>query len=190
LCKKVVWLADGKVHKEGASEFIIGQYLNNDANSSGEVIFSDELQGIKFNFKRLTLLNSENEVTSVFDVRNPIRIQLEYEAKQAMNNLEISLRVYNSSGVPIFTTNRSSNLPMSLKATRYIAEIEIPPQFLSPSTYNVTIAAHIPNVEVLTEYQSIISFDIKETGSKMSIYQGASFGVVMIDCPWKEVSII
>ena len=33
---------------------------------------------------------------------------------------------------------------------------------------------------------SLISFEIEETGSDMSLYKGAGFGVVMVDFPWKE----
>ncbi|MCG9891870.1 MAG: hypothetical protein MH252_12425 [Thermosynechococcaceae cyanobacterium MS004] len=51
-----------------------------------------------------------------------------------------------------------------------VAEIEFPSHCLVPDTYSIDIEAHIPRVEVLSHYQSFISFEIVETGSDMNIY--------------------
>jgi len=190
LCQRAIWLMNGQVFMEGSAEHITSKYLTYGAENSGDVVITEKLSNTRFSFKRLTLLDSENQITSVFDIRNPIKIRLQYELSQSIHNLEVSLRVYNSSGIPIFTTNRSSYLSSDFVAGSYVSEIEIPAQFLSPGTYSMTIGAHIPKVEVLSTHESLMSFDVEETGSNMALYQGAAFGVVIVDCPWREANLV
>jgi lipopolysaccharide transport system ATP-binding protein len=186
LCQRAIWLMSGQVYQEGDAEHITSKYLTYGAENSGDVLIPDRLPSSRFRFKRLTLLNPQNQITSSFDLRKPIRIRLEYQIDQQVSNLEISLRVDNSSGIPIFSTNRSSYLLPNFEAGNYVSELEIPAHFLSPSTYSITIAAHIPKIETLAVHDSLMSFDIEETGSNMAMYQGAAFGVVLVDFPWQE----
>jgi lipopolysaccharide transport system ATP-binding protein len=186
LCQKAIWLKSGEVYMEGDAEQITSKYLTHGAESSGDVFIPDRSLNSRCSFKRLTLLNPQSEITSSFDLRKPVKVRLEYQISAPIDNLEISICVYNSSGIPIFTTHRSSYLSSSFKAGIYVSEIEIPAQFLSPSTYSINIAAHIPRIEVLAVHESLMSFEIEETGSNMAMYQGEAFGVVLVDFPWKE----
>jgi lipopolysaccharide transport system ATP-binding protein len=186
LCQRAIWLINGQVHLDGDAELVTSKYLTYGAEDSGEVIFSSQQLNQRFWFKRLSLLKPDGEVTSVFDAREPIKIRLEYQVAQAIKDLELSLRIHNSSGIPIFTTNRSSFISSQVFAGSYITEIEIPPLFLVPGHYSIDLGAHIPKVEVLSHYQSATSFEIEETGSNMALYQGSAFGVVLVNLPWKE----
>jgi lipopolysaccharide transport system ATP-binding protein len=188
LCGRAIWLINGKLEADGDSEKITSKYLLYGAETSGEVIIDNAGLDNKFYFKRLTMFGIDGSITSVFDIRQPIKIRLEYCAAQDIDNLELSLRIYNSSGIPIFTTNRSSSYPSGVKAGTHFSEVEIPSSFLIPGSYSIYLGAHIPNVEVLTQHNSLASFEIEETGSGMSLYHGLAHGVVIVSIPWKEVS--
>ena len=189
LCPKAIWLHSGQLHLSGKANSVISKYLTFGAESSGEVVFSDNLASPKFCFQNLSLLNSAQEVTSTFDVRDSITIQIKYQAAQTIVGLEISLRVYNSGGIPIFTTNRSSSLGSDVTKGYHQSAVEIPTLFLVPDSYSIDLTAHIPHVEVLSYHQSLLNFEIEETGSGMSLYKGAAFGVVMVNFPWKEIDL-
>lgn len=186
LCEEVIWLSHGHVEMEGKAEQITSKYLLHGTENIGEVILNNNNYDKRFWFKRLYLFTQEGNITSFFDIREPIKIYLEYYTNQFIKNFELSLRVYNSSGVPIFTTNRTSSLSFELKAGNHISEIEIPPLFLVPGSYSIDIGAHIPMVEILSQHQSLLSFEIEETGSDMALYKGAAYGVVLVNFPWKE----
>ena len=186
LCQRTIWLVNGHVEMDGEAEQVISKYLLHGSESSGKVLISENVSGKVFCFKSLCLLNREGNITSVFDTKEPILIRLEYEAAQTIKNLEISLRLYNFSGIPIFTINRSSSISSEVTAGNHIAEIEIPPWFLVPGSYNINIGSHIPNVEILDHKESLVSFEIEETGSSMAVYKGLAHGVVMVNFPWKE----
>jgi lipopolysaccharide transport system ATP-binding protein len=186
LCQRGIWLIGGQVHMDGDAQEITSKFLTHGSEHSGEAIITTNKQNQSFSFKRVSLFNTERNIASIFDIRQPIRICLEYSATQTIKNLEISMRVYNSSGVPIFTTNRSSSIDSEVSGGNYISELEIPAEFLVPGTYSLDIAAHVPNVEVLSHHQSLITFEIEETGSHMAVYKGHAFGVIFANISWKE----
>ncbi len=187
LCDRAIWLIDGQLESDGDAEQITSKYLLYGTERSGEVLINNDNLVERFYFKRLTMLNSKGDTTSVFDIRQPIKIQLEYHAAHSIKNLELSLRIYNSSGIPIFTTNRSSSYPLGVKEGTSISEIIIPASFLIPGLYTISLGAHITNVEVLAQHNSLASFEIAETGSGMSPYRGLAHGVVIVNIPWQEI---
>jgi lipopolysaccharide transport system ATP-binding protein len=135
-------------------------------------------------------LDAKENVSSVFDVREPIKVCLEYELAENINGLEVGFKVINSSGISIFAVNRSFHLYSDLLRGSYSAEVEIPALFLAPGCYSIDVGSHIPNVEILSLYQSLMSFEIEETGSHMALYKGLAFGVVLVDFAWKESPVI
>ena len=187
LCQDAIWLMNGKVYERGSADWITSKYLIYGSELSGEVEIDTNKQDSRFHFNRLSLLNVDDQVTSVFDIKQPIKVRLEYSSIQFVKDLELTIRIYTSSGVPVFSVNRSASLDLEINTGNHVAEIEIPANFLSPDTYSIDLGAHIPRVEGLSNYQSLMSFEIEETGSNMAAYSGAAFGIVLVDFPWKEL---
>ena len=188
LCQNAIWLVNGTVKMQGSVEMITSNYLTYGTEYSGEIIFNNDNSDRNFWFKKISLLNLEGNIASKFDIREKIRIHLEFQVTQFIKNLEISLRVYNSAGVPIFTTNRSSSIFSEAIEGINILEVEIPSLFLVPGSYSIDIGTHIPNVEVISHYQSLLTFEVEETGSEMALYKDSSYGVVLVDILWKELN--
>jgi lipopolysaccharide transport system ATP-binding protein len=187
LCQRGLWLLDGKVQCDSDIESATSKYLLHGTGHLGEVSLIEVSPEQKFFFKHIAFRNGENKVCSTFDVRELIYVNLEYYVKQSFKNLELSIRVYNSLGISIFTINRSSSNSSEIQSGSYIAQLQFPRQFLAPDSYTIDVGAHIPLVEVLSHHHSILSFDIEETGSGMNLYQGKQFGVVLVDFLWKEL---
>jgi lipopolysaccharide transport system ATP-binding protein len=187
LCQDAIWLMNGKVYERGSADWITSKYLIYGSELSGEIEIDVSKQDSRFHFNRLSLLNVDKQVTSVFDIKQPIKVRLEYSSIQAIKGLELTIRIYTSSGVPVFSINRSASLGLGISIGDHVAEIEFPAHFLAPDTYSIDLGAHIPRVEVLSHYQSLMSFEIEETGSDMATYSGAAFGVVLVNFPWKEL---
>jgi len=190
LCQRAIWLTNGQVNMEGDTEQITSKYLTYGAEHSGEIILTKQSQNQRFWFNKVSLLDVKGNVSSVFDVREPIKVRLEYEVAQNINGLEVTFRVINSSGICIFTVDRSFYLSSELVTGNYLADIEIPSLFLSPGCYSINVAAHIPNVEILSLHESLIIFEIEETGSRMYQYKGVDIGVVLVEFPWTETKLV
>ncbi|MFM6093842.1 MAG: ABC transporter ATP-binding protein [Cuspidothrix sp.] len=188
VCQRAILLKSGSVKMDGDVEQVTHEYLNTGEEHSGELILNQNSFNHQFWFKRISLLNSQGKIASLFDIREPIQLCLEYCANQFIKNLELCFKIYNSLGISIFSSYRSSFLSPNISAGHYIAKIEIPSLFLVPGSYSIGLAAHISNVEILWNNQSLLSFQIEETGSDMAIYKSnvSSYGVVLVKFPWKE----
>ena len=188
LCKQAIWLSQGRVEMQGDINQIISKYLSQGTEHLGEVVFRNHDSNQPFGFKKVSLLNSCEKVTSLFDAKDSIRIRIEYYASQFIPGLEVSLLVKTSTGIPIFSTNRSSSLSPGITAGNHISELEIPALFLVPGLYSIDIGAHIPKVKSLSVYESLLTFEIEETGTNMASYKGTSYGVVFVNLQWKNLT--
>jgi lipopolysaccharide transport system ATP-binding protein len=186
LCQRGILLVNGQISLDADAELVTSKYLTSGSKKIGEVLLRPASESQRFWFKKISLIDAKNYISFTFDVREPIKICLEYEAIQIIKGLEISFNVFNSLGIVIFTVDRSHSLSSEITVGSYLAEIEIPRLFLSPDSYTIDIAAHIPNVEFVCLHQSIISFEIEETGSHMAKFKGQNIGVVIVDLSWKE----
>jgi lipopolysaccharide transport system ATP-binding protein len=79
LCQRAIWLVNGQVNSDGNAEQITSKYLTYGAEHSGEVIITNKSENQRFWFKKVSLLDAKENVSSVFDVREPIKVCLEYE---------------------------------------------------------------------------------------------------------------
>ncbi|MBF2067320.1 MAG: ABC transporter ATP-binding protein [Calothrix sp. C42_A2020_038] len=187
LCEKVVWLSNGNVKMVGRTEQITNQYLIDGAERSGEVLIKNNNFNKKFWFKRLSLLDHQGNITSVFDITKPITIEIEYCATQSIDT-EIAIDIRDSSGVMVFSLLRSSSIKDELIAGNCIAQIKIPAMFLAPRAYSIDIAAYKPHGDFFAHHKSLIIFEIEETGSPLAIYQGSECGLIIVNFPWQEIN--
>ena len=191
LCQRAIWLINGTVDSEGKAEEIASHYLSYNVESSGEITLQQQQhEEHHFCFQKVFLVNSQEFVSSTFDIREPIKVCIRYKVTQIIPGLEISLKVVNSFGISIFKTDRSSYLLDSLKEGEYVSEIEIPSLFLSPDIYTITVASYVSNIKVIAIHENLLSFEVVEMGSKMSIYQGQNIGIVLVNLPWKETLFV
>jgi lipopolysaccharide transport system ATP-binding protein len=186
LCHKGLWFTNGKIYGKGETRNLIAKYLSHGVNQSGSILIKEDTDNHQFYFRRLCLIDNKDQISSTFSCQDSIKIKLEYEILKEIQDLEIGFRIVNFSGVNIFTVERSSYLKTALLTGSYMAEIEIPSFFLIPGKYTINIGSYVRNVGFLSFYESLLSFEIEETGSKMALYKGLDFGVVFADLPWKE----
>ncbi|MDZ7960406.1 MAG: ABC transporter ATP-binding protein [Aulosira sp. DedQUE10] len=187
LCQRCIWLVNGQVNLDGYTDLVTSKYLTYGAEHSGEVVLSHKNRDERFWFKKVSLMNYEEKIASVLNVKQPFKIRIEYYANEYIKGLEVSLRVYNSSGIAIFSISRSSSISSDITQGYYISEIEIPSLLLAPGSYSLDLGAHFPKIEVIAHHQSLLSFEIEETGSSMTLYKDSNYGVIIVDFPWKEL---
>src|SRR5262249_13221717 len=107
LCDRTVWIADGKVRRDGDTREVIRAYLNSfEAADHGTV----DLGGVRgrrgtgaVRFLKMEFLNGDGNG----DGRSPIhsggglRVRFHYECQRDIPNLHFGLRIYSNLGVLI-----------------------------------------------------------------------------------------
>ena len=142
LCDRVILLENGKVLENGPTEEVIGKYLNSDHGTSAIKTWEDfdtapgkdavRLRSIK-------LTKSNGEVSETFDIREPIRLEMEYDVIKDGVELLPHLHFFNEYDVFAFTTieNDPDWRERSRQVGSYTSMVEIPSNFCSNGRYYV-----------------------------------------------------
>jgi lipopolysaccharide transport system ATP-binding protein len=183
LCSRGIVIEDGKVALCETSTACISRYLAVDSDSI--VAFkSKSFETLSFISARLE--NSRGLVTKNFHHDEPVCIEMQFNNKAAKRETELGMRVLSQEGLVVFTTQRSHALVAPVPSGISSVRVKIPAGFLTPGNYSITIAAHIPNMEILDLHESVLSFRIEETGSEFSRYSSTQLGIVFCKCEWAD----
>jgi homopolymeric O-antigen transport system ATP-binding protein len=194
LCKKGIYMDAGKIAYSGDIDSVVSTYLTA-TSATASIEDLERSRGktgevSKVFFRKVAVANHEGLELLEGDVRQPIYLNLEYEVTTSLKNIELSLRIDDYSGRPIFTTSQSDCSPeclISRKPGVYQVTIKIPEMFLMPNKYFVSVFAHEPNVQFYAFNEHILSFSIIETGTKVAKYDThRALGAIIIDLPWEE----
>jgi lipopolysaccharide transport system ATP-binding protein len=193
LCNQGIYLKQGAVVCQGTMNDVVMQYVNSGSNDHGIVEFAPKTNGSAIEFNQISITSADaSEPTGELDIRYPFAIHLDYTVYQTVKNVEMSVRLSSTDGRPILTTAQSDCSPEKLGGGvrlpgTYRASIHIPAMFLMPGSYMLTIAAHEPSVKLFDMHENVISFNILETGTKLSKYSDLqSMGVILKDFQWDD----
>jgi lipopolysaccharide transport system ATP-binding protein len=162
LCSRSIMLENGQVKFDDATKFVIDKYLN----LGKRINYKSDKIGIII--KHVSISNN-----GTFQYQEQINISISVLNNIKLPGLFLSLRV-EKAGIPVFTDE-----------VGVFQEVEsfnckIPPEFLVPGEYGISIAVHIPNVRLFDLVEEL-GFSILESGSKLKKYSGKDYGAVNID---------
>ena len=186
LCQKCILLSKGQLELMGRSDHVLSSYISGSSLRSLDVHFgADDKPDIPVVLTRCWISDSAGEPVSSIDVNKSFYLGLELVARQQVTNVDVSIRISTLTGQPLFTTNRSDcSNDTQLDAGKHTFLIKVPAPFLAPGDYSLTAAAHRPNIEIFDSYESLLDFQIEETGSDMWQYSGRGFGSILVKLPW------
>ncbi len=186
LCSKALLLIEGTKKEEGHVERCLSAYFETSANAEIDLNIDECIDS---SLESARISRCAGHPTTSFNAVDDICVTITSQIKNANPNLELSLRIVRNDGTIVFTTNRNDNVSRALKGGVVRDEIVIPGSFLAPGGYAITIGYHYPNESVIKVYDSILSFQIEETGTKFTKYHGANYGIVFCNCRWTEMVI-
>ena len=186
LCRTALWMNGGRVMMSGDANSVVARYLAHGAGSAPQVELAradDDRRAMSF--VGLQLRTEDGTPTISFDVRAPIVLEMDYVVRQSVPQAEVGIRVETHTGTVVFTTQQSEKIDRArpLEPGAYRATVTIPGHFLAPNHYVLTLAIHVPNVELVDVREQVASFTVEETGSQMAVYKG-NYGVVFAPTEW------
>ena len=189
LCSSAIWLDSGCVKQVGDTETVVSSYVSEGATNDGEAVFSARLSRAPFRFTSLRLLTASGKTSSRLDVREPFDVRIDFDLTCDIPDLEVSVRVINAAGVPIFSSNRSRFLGERTGSGQHSCAIQIPAETLMPGRYVLTLGGFRLSGEIYEVHDGCLGFTIEETGSHMARYhqRASEVGVVLVNFPWKDV---
>jgi lipopolysaccharide transport system ATP-binding protein len=193
LCKKAIWLDDGKIISQGVSSEIVNNYQSEflTARTEWKKQISQIKEDAPFSFLHVTVKNKDDSLTRMFSGNEPIKIDIKYTVRRYLSGCQIGVRVYNSDGIVIFYTADSDNSGVSAlpkQPGNYDTSFIIPENLLAPGTYYLTIAAHLPYRNTYEVIDQAVVFEISPAESLVSL--DGRMGLLTPLINWKTKKVL
>jgi len=145
LCPRVILLEEGQIFADGPSQEVIGSYLHSDKGitSSREWIDQNNAPGNEsVRLRSVRVKESEGGAAEQFDIRKPLRIELEYEVLNSDEVMLPYLTLTNEEGIRVFSAvDLDPNwIGKPRKKGHYTSTAWVPGNFLSEGVHFVGAA--------------------------------------------------
>ncbi len=190
LCSKSILLTSGRLDRIGATPRVIRDYLSraSDLGSDDLVAGADHNVRSPFVVTRCWVTDEDDRKASSVNVGRNSFVNVELAASRRVAGAEISIRISNSLGQAVTTTNLSDCVgPTTFDPGTHKYRVLLPRMFLCPDLYSLTICIHEPNVHVYDLREHAVRFRVEETGSPMWRYRGSNHGVVLSSFCWEAM---
>ncbi len=174
LCSRAILLDEGNLLNDGPSVNVVANYLSSGNGTSAVRLWNDPENAPGGNVARLKAVRAltiDDKPNEVFDIGQPIKIEMEYEVIKAGHILLPHFAFFNEEGVAIFISLeqdpdwRGQPRPKG----RYTSSVIIPGNFLSEG--KLFVEADVITTEPVTCQFSVrdaIAFQIMDGGNKNS----------------------
>jgi lipopolysaccharide transport system ATP-binding protein len=191
LCKRTMWIANGKVVQDGDTREVIRAYLNSFETSDKQTLDLAAVRERKgtghVRFLKMEFLNEDGGAERVVHSGGAMRIRFHYECQRDIPNLHFGLRLYSNLGILVseihtYSTNQAIDLARKGKGC---IDLEIDFLNLMPGSYYATVL-----VASMNEYHDWLE-NVARIEVEPSDYYGtgrgveARFGLVFFPFRWK-----
>jgi lipopolysaccharide transport system ATP-binding protein len=158
LCQRVVWLKEGRLHKDGKADEIVEDYFN---STFKKLPFSCANSDYGLIIRKVVLKNDRGEESSQFRPGNDLVVKVSYNAQKRIEKPIIAIGVVGING-SCFTSNMllDGHRPDFLEGSGQITCTfrSIP---LLPQSYTVKMAVRAANVrDLIINYQEVAYFNV------------------------------
>lgn len=193
LCDRAILLDAGKLVLDGPTQKIVSNYLSSGLTSNATKEWTNENARPGGEVARLCAVrvrNKDGHVTDMFDINEPVIVEMEYDVLKPGHILMPNFQMYNDHSVHIFSAHdidpawRRRNRPVG----RYISSIEIPGHFLSEG--QMLMGAGLMTIDpMVSQFYELdaVSFEIVDNmdhDSARGDYEGEMAGVVRPRFEW------
>lgn len=193
-CQRTILLEQGRIREEGPTQEVVKHYLGSAAGTLAERKWDDIESAPGKDVVRLHAVRARNEkgeVTSEFNIQEPIYIELEFWVLQAGFALDEFFRFYDESGLFLFVSYNNQHPAWRDKkrpAGLYRSVCCIPANFLNEGNFTVWAAiATVPHTLHALEVDAITFhvFDPGSGGARGDYASEWSGGVIRPLLEWK-----
>jgi lipopolysaccharide transport system ATP-binding protein len=191
LCNDTIWIESGHLRVRGPTKAIISQYLASGSHVDGLVIWEGGTAnpGVdEFKLLSVSIRNDARQVATILDVQKEFYIELSYKVAKPLPHCRVGFTFTNAEGIHLFEAYDSDTeeTPGPREPGQFVARCIIPANLLSPGRYIASVNVGIANIKNLVHMDSILVFDIEDTGTAGSTYGSARMGIIRPKLRWEK----
>jgi lipopolysaccharide transport system ATP-binding protein len=186
LCEQGILLEHGRVTTIGPVRDVIQTYLKSGLNhNTAQACFPLD-SNKPCQYTSVEILRSDGTLGSVFSCDEPVIIRLQFEIRQPIPSVFLTLYLQNLDGTRVlFSDVRDTDLSVCerLDIGQHTFEIEVPARLLAPTTYLLTVSSTIRYTGTADQRDSCCEFVIRDTSGSLSglPYHASILGILL---PW------
>lgn len=170
LCNRGIYLEKGQVKFDGSIGSAIDLYLNKNKGANGAETRFDEKEG-DYVLQSLRMENQEAQAVSQFKHDETYTLAVTIRCRRKINDVLLAVLINDNQGKRLVTLQLQLSDKLSAGETREF-RAEMPAHYLMPGDYTITLAIHIPNVQLFDEHVNLPGFRIVDNGSEFYKYSG------------------
>lgn len=186
LCNTSIVMDRGRIVYQGTINNGIDYYLNNnkDVLTSHYKNIDDTQRGIS----DIWVQNIGEQTIDNFRHDEDLVLKFRVKSLGKIKNVVLDLKMTDHRGRNIFTTQfKLHDTHFKTPASSIDVLCKIPGGILVPGTYFPVVAIHEPNIEIIQYLERCVKFNILETGTIYSQFDGQDYGCVFMDCEWSSL---
>jgi lipopolysaccharide transport system ATP-binding protein len=173
LCRRCVWLDRGQVRMIGISTEVISAYVQDGITQNGEHRWTGrDMPGDEsFKLRSVRVCQPPGITNPAINMAKPFDIEIETEAPNPVSDVAVSIRIVNAAGQILLHTADLVNPEIERRQTgiRRLA-CRIPAHTLNIGSYNLIVAADVPNVRVIFEEDQALNWSVEAIEAKIGRY--------------------
>ena len=188
LCKRAVWLERGRLLSDGPAQAVVNEYLSASWDVSAERAWAgdDAPGGEVVRLRRVRVVSAEGQTTAVFDVREPVGVEVTYEVRRAGHVLTPHVDLQNEHGVHLFSSHDTGEgwRRAPRPADTYTSTLWVPPHLLAEGGViaHASVMSHTPSTVLHARARNVVAFQVvdgqRDGDSARGDYVGPIPGVV------------
>ena len=187
LCGRTILLHSGRIKMDGPTHNVVSSYLTEGTNTMAMREWPDLKTapgGEVARLRAVRVCKEDGQITETIDIREPVRVEMEYEVLQSGHVLLPHLLFFNENGLCVFGTLESN--PVWSERPRpagiYSGSVQIPGNFFADGMMyvNAVVCTMNPYSPQFWE-RSVVAFQIVDSfdgDSARGFYTGTFGGVV------------
>jgi len=163
LCKQGLLLQKGRIVGQGTAADVVSQYLAAGRVAEGKSIVAASLGTAPISFASVSAGPIGKEPSGQIDRDDGVEVVVEYDVARAIPNCQITLELWNYSGVCVLTSGIRDHDPVSVPVEQpghHRVSCRIPPDYFRSGFYSIGLEASTPDAGIVAQAADVLSFEI------------------------------
>ncbi len=165
LCDRAIWLDNGQIVKNGATDEVVGDYEENQLKHFDESSYiverkHEDVKNKNFYISRVEILDEKGENTNLFRYNEKLTLVLDFGGTLTGHNYNVIFHVYNGLGHFVCGGASAEYHGKYFKQEVRRVKIEIGPLILTSGKYRVILIARTEGLE--DKWDNAIGFTVTE----------------------------
>jgi lipopolysaccharide transport system ATP-binding protein len=180
LCANAIILNQGSLFFNGSVNEGIKKYIHTQTATKPIHYINNLTKGV---FKEIFIEDNNQHKKFEFGFDEDVNIRISFEIEKEFLDANIGIKVLDNLDHCIFTSEKKISHVIKNIGNNTVL-VTIPAKILTPGEYKVSIAIHIPNIQLIDSVTDKLYFEVIETGTDYYQFGNTDYGCVFIDCNW------